>query len=121
MGTRKPEPPARKGQDSHHGREQRAIDERDLEQVSRIDLMPDTVHDAVAESRVDDEQYRAVIHALQRAWMAREIGADPRPQQLTGDEGQQKLHHDGKDRARREVKAVWGEQETGDQGSEENA
>src|SRR5258708_1969124 len=38
-----------------------------LNSFTRIDLMPDTVHDAVAESRVDDEQDRAVIHALERA------------------------------------------------------
>src|SRR6202034_170263 len=120
IATRKPELPARKGQDGDHGREQRDIDERDLEQISRIDLMPDTVHDAMAESRVNDEQDRAVIHALERARMAGDISADPWPQQLTGDEGHEKLHHDGKNRTRREVDAVTGEQETGDQGRKEN-
>ena len=67
VGPRKAEAPARKGQDRHHGREQRCIDEREPEELGRIDLMPDAVHDALAEGRVDDEQDRAVIDALQRA------------------------------------------------------
>ena len=63
VGTRKAALPASEFQDGHHRREQCDIDERDLEQISRIDLMPDAVHDAVAESRVDEDQDRAVVHA----------------------------------------------------------
>jgi hypothetical protein len=83
--------------------------------------MPDTVDDAVAEGRIDDQQDRAVINAFERARVARDISADPWPQQLTGDEGHQQLHDDGQNRARGDVEAMPGEQQAGDQGREENA
>ena len=35
------------------------IDKRELEQLDDVDLMPDAVHDAVAEGRVYDQQNRA--------------------------------------------------------------
>src|SRR5271165_5058900 len=63
VSARKAELPARKGQDGDHSRKQCGIDECELKKLERIDLMPETVYDAVAESRVDDEQDRPIIHA----------------------------------------------------------
>ena len=94
ISARKPELPARKGQDGNHGRKQRGVDECELQELGRFDLMPDTVHDALAEGRIDDEQDRPVIHALQHARMAHDEFADPWPQQLTRHERQQELHDD---------------------------
>ena len=49
VSTRKTEPPARESQDGDHGCKQHGIDEHEADELDRIDLMPDAVHDAVAE------------------------------------------------------------------------
>src|SRR5208282_3468416 len=110
----KPELPARKSQDGNYGRKQRGVDECELQELGRFNLMPDSVYDALTESRVDDEQDRPVIHALQRARIAHDKSADPWPQQLARQERQEELRNDHENRTRREVDAVTAEQETGD-------
>jgi hypothetical protein len=54
VGTRKAEPPACESQNGDHDRKQRGIDEREPDQLGYVDLMPNTVRDAVAEGRVYD-------------------------------------------------------------------
>ncbi|MFZ2005393.1 MAG: hypothetical protein WAV02_09930 [Stellaceae bacterium] len=50
---REAEPPVREGQDRYHRREQ-CRDKRKPDELGRIDFVPKTVHDALAEGRVDD-------------------------------------------------------------------
>jgi len=49
IGARKPKLPARKSQDGNHGGKQRGVDECELQELGRLNLMPDTVYDALAE------------------------------------------------------------------------
>src|SRR5271154_5824246 len=65
------EPPAREGQDRYHRREQRSVDKRKPDELGRIDLMPETVYDALAEGRVYDQEDRPVIDTLQHERLAR--------------------------------------------------
>ncbi|MGX1315710.1 hypothetical protein RKD24_005829 [Streptomyces calvus] len=83
--------------------------------------MPDALHHARAERRVDDEQDRTPVDQPQRLPVPGDEGADPAAQQLSGDERRQQLQHDLHHRVGGEPAAAAAEQRGREQRSGDDA